>query len=98
MNLISGEIDAFCTAEFPDHYAGVAQVGADFEHPQSIVVYRRPLSALDAAVRLQFPQVSTSGGPEPRALEALLAERPFELTTLVPRSALLSSQPCCRVR
>jgi hypothetical protein len=60
MNLISGEIDAFCTAEFPDHYAGVAQVGADFEHPQSIVVYRRPLSALDAAVRLQFPQVSTT--------------------------------------
>jgi hypothetical protein len=33
MNLISGEIDAFCTAELPDHDAGVAQVGADSEHP-----------------------------------------------------------------
>jgi hypothetical protein len=59
MNLISGEVDAFCAAEFPDHYAGVAQVGAELEHPRAIVVYRRPLSALDTAVRLQFPQVST---------------------------------------
>jgi hypothetical protein len=58
MRLVSSEIDAFCSAEFPDHYAGVAQVGDDLEHPQSMVVYRRPLPALDAAVGLRFPEVA----------------------------------------
>jgi Aminomethyltransferase folate-binding domain len=58
INLIS-EIDAFCAERFPDYFAGIAQVGPDLERPESVVVYRRPLAAFDAAVRGQFPQLSS---------------------------------------
>jgi hypothetical protein len=66
-------VERFCRSRFPDHYAALAVEGDQ----QSLVVYRRPLGAFDAAVRQRFPDLAVSFE------EARYSER--ELTVAVQR-------------
>jgi hypothetical protein len=59
------ELTAFCQASYPDHYAALHVT----EDQEGIVVYRRPGSDLDAALRRRFPAVRVDGFRDARYSE-----------------------------